>query len=142
MSFGLLQNPSSDDSIIVTLEYTISKCVKLLDHLTDLHEPLINWISSGSSPAASSGLVDNCFICVCVHSFPICVPSFLKRERHLKLNTGFCGSYGGSETSIKLYEKNHLHPICNLHAKQQVASCKTMYSDTNETRDVQFSRCL
>src|SRR5882724_3471014 len=69
---------------IITLEYTISKCVKLLDHLSDPHEPLINWISSGSSPAASSGLVDNCFICVCVHSFPVCVPSFCKKGKTLK----------------------------------------------------------
>src|SRR5882724_1503184 len=46
MSFGLFQNLSLDESIIDTLEYTLSKCVKLLDCLLDLHEPLINWISS------------------------------------------------------------------------------------------------
>jgi len=69
---------------LITLEYTISKCVRLLDHLSDLHEPLINWISSGSSPATSSRLVDNCFICICVHSFPICVPSFCKKGKTLK----------------------------------------------------------
>src|SRR5882724_6264968 len=69
---------------IITLEYTILKCVKLLDHLADLHKPLINRISSGSSPAASSGPVDNCFICVHVHGFPICVPSFCKKGKTLK----------------------------------------------------------
>src|SRR5882724_2833019 len=88
-SFGLFQNPSLDKSIIVTLEYTVLKCVKLLDHLSDLHEPLINWISSGSSPPASSGPVDNCFICVCVHSFPVCVPSFCKKGKTLKTKHWF-----------------------------------------------------
>jgi len=70
--------------LIIILEYTISKCVKLLDCLSDPHKPLINRISSGSSPAASSGPVDNCFICVHVHGFPICVPSFCKKGKTLK----------------------------------------------------------
>src|SRR5882724_5843936 len=69
---------------IITLEYTVSKHVKLLDCLSDPYEPLINQISSGSSPATSSGPVDNCFICICVHGFPICVPSFCKKGKTLK----------------------------------------------------------
>src|SRR5882724_7720748 len=44
--FGLLQNLSMDESIIVILEYTSSNHFKLLDHLSELQEPLINWISS------------------------------------------------------------------------------------------------
>src|SRR5882724_3415784 len=84
MSFGLLQNLSLDKSIIVTLEYTPSKCVKLLDCLSDPQEPLINWISSEISSGTSSGPVDNCFICVHVHGFPVCVPSFCKKGKPLK----------------------------------------------------------
>src|SRR5882724_9691745 len=64
MSFGLFQNLSSDESIIVTLEYTLSKHVKLLDCLSDLHGPLINQLSSGTSLGTSTGPDDNCFICV------------------------------------------------------------------------------
>jgi len=55
------RKPSLWTNIIVTLEYTVSKCVKLFDCLSDPNEPLINWISS---PPASSGSGDNCFICV------------------------------------------------------------------------------
>src|SRR5882724_1221892 len=64
MSFGLLQNPSLDKSIIVTLEYMPSNHVKLLDHLSDLQEPLINQISSDISSGTLSRPVNSCFICV------------------------------------------------------------------------------
>src|SRR5882724_3160486 len=73
------KNLSSDESIIFILEHTLSKCVKLLEHLSDLHEPLINQISSGTSSGTSTRLDSNCFICVCVHGFPVCIPSFCKR---------------------------------------------------------------
>ena len=66
----------------ITLEYTVLKCVKLPDCLSDLHKPLINQISSGTSLGASTGPADNCFICVCVHGFPTCIPSFARREKH------------------------------------------------------------
>src|SRR5882724_9399356 len=84
---GLLQNPSSDESIIVTLEYTILKHGKLLDCLSDPHKHLIHQITSGTSSGASSGPVDNCFICIHVHGFPICIPSFCKKGKTLKKQT-------------------------------------------------------
>src|SRR5882724_3294105 len=83
-SFGLLQNLSLDESIIVTLEYMPSKCVKLLDHLSDPQEPLIYQISSKIPSGTLSGLVDSCFICICVHGFPVCIPSFCKKGKPLK----------------------------------------------------------
>ena len=58
--------------------------VKLLDHLSDPQEPLINWISSEISSGTLSGLVNSCFICICVHRFPVCVPSFCKQGKPLK----------------------------------------------------------
>src|SRR5882724_8126121 len=64
-SFGLFQNLSSNESIIVTLEYTLLKCVKLLDHLSDLHGPLINWISSGTSLGESTGPDNNYYLHLC-----------------------------------------------------------------------------
>src|SRR5882724_98110 len=69
-SFGFLQNPSLDESIIVIMEYTSSNCSNLLDHLSDLQEPLINWISSEISSDASSRPVNSCFIYICIHGFP------------------------------------------------------------------------
>src|SRR5882724_11774868 len=83
-SFGLFQNPSSDESIIVTLECTLLRCVKLLDCLSDPRRPLINRISSGTSSGASTRLDDNCFICIHVHGFPVCVPSFCKKGKTQK----------------------------------------------------------
>jgi len=47
--FGLLQNLAPDECIIVILEYTSSNHVKLLDHLSDLLEHLINHISSSDT---------------------------------------------------------------------------------------------
>jgi len=41
-------------------------------------------------------------------------PSSVRREKHLKLNTGFCGSYGGSETSVNSIQTELPAP---LHAK-------------------------
>jgi len=84
MSFDLLQNLSSDESITVTLEYTPSTHVKLLDHLSDPQEPLINRISSEISSGISSRPVSSCFICIHVHGFPVCVPSFCKKGKPLK----------------------------------------------------------
>jgi len=78
-SFGLFQSSSSDESIIVTLEHNLSRGVKLFDHLSDPHGPLINRISSGTCSGRSAGLDDSCFICVHVHRFPICIPSFCKK---------------------------------------------------------------
>src|SRR5882724_6422961 len=75
-SFGLLQNLSLDESIIVTLEYMPLKGVKLLDCLSDLQEPLIYWIFSEIPSGTSSIPVDSCFICIHVHGFPVCIPSF------------------------------------------------------------------
>ena len=83
------KNPSLDKSIIIILEYTSSNHVKLLDHLSDPLEPLINCISSGISSGASSQLVNSYFICIHVHGFSICIPSFCKKGESLKLNTGF-----------------------------------------------------
>src|SRR5882724_5929087 len=87
--FGILQNPSLDESIIVILEYTSSNHVKLLDHLSDPQRPLINWISLEISSATSSRLVDSCFICIHMHGFPVCVPTFCNKGKHSNLNTGF-----------------------------------------------------
>ena len=98
MSFGLFLKTHLWTSIIVTLEYTVSKHVKLFDSLLDLNEHLVNQMSS--SPA-SSRPGNNCFICVRVHGFPICVPSFCKKGKTLKTDTGFCRSWGRSETSVK-----------------------------------------
>jgi len=82
--FGLLQNPSWDESIIVMLEYTSSNHVKLLDCLSDPQEPLINWISSDISSDTSPGPVDSCFICIHMHRFPVCIPSFCEKGKPLK----------------------------------------------------------
>src|SRR5882724_3004380 len=73
------KNPSLNESIIVILEYTLLKHVKLIECLSDPHKPLINQISSGTSSGASTRPDSNCFICVCVHGFPICIPSSCKR---------------------------------------------------------------
>ena len=83
-SFGLLQNPSLDKSIIVILEYTSSNHVKLLDHLSDPQEPLIYWIYSEIPSGTLSGLANSCFICICVHGFPVSIPSFCKKGKPLK----------------------------------------------------------
>src|SRR5882724_11025856 len=76
--------PVLRQSIIVTLDYTPSKCVKLLDHLSDPPKPLINQISSEISSGTSSRPVNSCFICIHVHRFPVCVPSFCKKGKPLK----------------------------------------------------------
>ena len=75
--FGLLWNPSLDISLIIILEYTSSNCVKLLDHLSDPQEPLINWISSEVSSDVSPHPVNTCFIFIHVHGISICIHSFL-----------------------------------------------------------------
>src|SRR5882724_4574934 len=76
---------SPDGSILVILEYTSSIHVKILDHLSDPQESLINCISSEIASDVSSQLVDSCFICICIHGFPMCTPSFCKKGKLLKL---------------------------------------------------------
>ena len=66
------------------LEYTSSNRVKLFNCLSVPQEPLINQISSEISSDTLSGLVDSCFICICMHGFPVCIPSFCKKGKPLK----------------------------------------------------------
>ena len=120
-------HPPTKVSIII-LEYTISKHVKLLDCLSDPHKPLINQISSGSSPAASSGPVDNCFICVRVHSFPICVPSFCKKGKTLKTK---------HQLLRKLRQKWNL---CEHYMNR--TTCTHMYKSIHTTGDHHRDFCL
>jgi len=66
------------------LEHTSSDRVKLIDRLSDPHTSLFNQITSPEPSTVSSELVDKCFICVRVHGFPVCIPSFCKKGRNLK----------------------------------------------------------
>src|SRR5882724_11194487 len=45
---------------------------------------------------------------------------FVRREIHLKLNTGFCRSYSGSKTSSNPYKQNYLHPYTQKHTYSAV----------------------
>ena len=82
--FGNLQKTVPRQSIIVTLEYMPSKCVKLLYCLSDPQEPHINWISSEISSGTLSGPLNSCFICIHMHEFLVCIPSFCKKGKPLK----------------------------------------------------------
>src|SRR6266481_2836798 len=66
--------------------------LKLIDRLLDPPVPLIYHISPTSPPTLSSKPgkttsppsepANQCFICICVHGFPECVPTFCKKAKH------------------------------------------------------------
>ena len=66
--------------------------LKLIDRLSDPPVPLIYRISPASPPSPSSKpgkttlppseLANWCFICIRIHGFPECVPTFCKKAKH------------------------------------------------------------
>src|SRR6266481_4259919 len=74
------------------LEPSSQSCIKLIDWLLDLPVPLIDCISPARPPTPSSELAktplppsepaDRCFICIRVHGFPKCIPTFCKKANH------------------------------------------------------------
>ena len=78
--FGLL---SPDRKVIIILEPTSSKHVKLTDSLSGPPVSLLSKISTSSEPT------EKCFICVHVHGFLVCSPSFCKKENILNTSIGF-----------------------------------------------------
>src|SRR5882724_1289121 len=57
----------------ITEEHT-----KLLDHLSEPSSQLIHHVSHPPKEDVSAKVVTACFICVWVHSFASCVPTFCK----------------------------------------------------------------
>jgi len=62
---------------------------------------------------------------------------FVRRKKHLKLNTSFCGSYGGSETSSTPYEQNYLHPYTqkSIHTMRPLLFCIFCISSCSTSAD-------
>src|SRR6266481_982151 len=77
------------------LEPSSQNHLKLIDWLSDPPVPLIYRISPASPPTPSSKLgkstsplsnpANQCFICIRVHSFSECVPTFCKKAKHGQL---------------------------------------------------------
>src|SRR6266481_8272263 len=74
------------------LEPSSQSRIKLIDWLSDLPVPLIDCISPTRPPTPSSEPAKTpllpsepanwCFICIWVHSFPECIPTFWKKANH------------------------------------------------------------
>jgi len=113
--FGLLQNLSLDESIIVTLEYMPLKGVKLLDCLSDLQEPLIYWIFSEIPSGTSSiRLIAVLSASMCMGSLFVFLP-FVRRESHWKPNTDSEEATLEVKPLSTLYEKSFLHSYTQKH---------------------------
>src|SRR5882724_4046308 len=54
-------------------------CTKLLDHLSEHTSRLIHCISHPPKEDRSAKVVTSCFICIRVHSFASCIPTFCKK---------------------------------------------------------------
>jgi len=53
-----------------------------------------------------------------MHGFPVCIPSFCKKESNSNLNTSFQGSYFRGETTVKPIQTILLHSLftkANIH---------------------------
>ena len=86
--FVLHKPPSHSDAytqpISTWSRYSAIHCVRLMSCLLDPLASLINHISSEVLSDISSHLANSCFICVHVHRFPVCIPSFCKKGKSLK----------------------------------------------------------
>src|SRR5882724_6800384 len=56
------------------------ECTKLLDHLSEPSSQLIHCISHSPKEDILAEVVTLCFICIRVHSFASCIPTFCKRD--------------------------------------------------------------
>src|SRR5882724_4544787 len=65
--------------ILASLTPITEECTKLLDCLSDPSSRLIHHISHPPEEDVLAKVVIACFICVWVHGFASCVPSFCKK---------------------------------------------------------------
>src|SRR5882724_6889764 len=56
------------------------ECTKLLDCLSEPSSRLIHCISHPPEEDISAGVVTVCFICIRVHGFASCIPTFCKKD--------------------------------------------------------------
>src|SRR5882724_2671374 len=55
------------------------ECTKLLDHLSEPSSRLIHRVSHPPKEDVSAKVFTACFICIQVHSFASCIPTFCKK---------------------------------------------------------------
>src|SRR5882724_107482 len=67
-------------AILASLTPITEECTKLLDHLSEPSSQLIYHVSHPLEEDVSAELLNSCFICVWVHGFASCVPTFCKRD--------------------------------------------------------------
>src|SRR5882724_9409462 len=65
--------------ILASLTPITEEHTKLLDFLSEPSSRLIHRISHPPEEDVSAKVVTVCFICICVHGFASCVPTFCKR---------------------------------------------------------------
>jgi len=76
--------PSLDETLNSPWSICPQTVSNSLDQLSDPHMSLFNHITPAQPSIISSEPVDKCFVCVRVHGFPVCVPSFCKKGHSLK----------------------------------------------------------
>src|SRR5882724_1961546 len=65
--------------ILASSTLITEECIKLLDHLSEPSSRLIHCISHPPEEDISAKVVTLCFICIWVHGFASCIPTFCKR---------------------------------------------------------------
>src|SRR5882724_10495629 len=65
--------------ILASLTPIPEEHTKLLDHLSDPSSQLIHHISHPPKEDVSAKVVTSCFICIQVHRFASCIPTFCKK---------------------------------------------------------------
>src|SRR5882724_6158192 len=67
-------------AILASLTSITEEHTKLLDHLSEPSSQLIHCISHPLKEDVSAEVLNSCFICVQVHGFASCVPTFCKKD--------------------------------------------------------------
>src|SRR5882724_2801456 len=70
---------SFTEVILASLTPITEECTKLLDRLSEPSSLLIHRISHPPDEEVSAKVVTACFICIQVHGFANCVPTFWKK---------------------------------------------------------------
>src|SRR5882724_7122827 len=70
---------SFTEVILASLTPITEECTKLLDHLSEPSSRLIHHVSHPPEEYVLAKVVTVCFICIWVHGFASCVPTFCKK---------------------------------------------------------------
>src|SRR5882724_3221019 len=116
---------SLTEVILASLTLITEEHTKLLDHISEPSSRLIHRISHPPEGDISAKVVTACFICIWVHSFASCMPTFCKKGLSV-ISTAEKPSR--NKTSFKYWPVFNYSPLQTMHKHITMQSLRITHS--------------